>query len=1387
MAIVFLRRLVKIIAGLFALLLLVILTAVILVGYTDSGANLAVRQVTKRIASPDFAVHVGRVSAPLTGHFTIESVSVSDIKGPYAEVDNIVLDWSPMALLRGRFTAESLTADKIALARLPIPGKPAPKKESQGGFSLPIGIDIEKFDFAEIDIAEAVAGEDYPLSASGHARAVTDRISGAIDIEHRTRAGTYVRADVEYAPDQNVLDIKAEVNEPEGGIVATLLKLPGAPALNITVDGDGPLSDWKGHVAASLSGKTLGEIDVRHQLNAESDRTVTITGEGEFSPLTPSEFQSLVEGKTDIDVSATLSPNGRIKIGKGLISTGSFVLTASGTYDKTGENDLDINVDGVNGGSVPFSWPIDDDALSISLENAAFSLHGPANDAELSTTVTLSQLSLPQLSASGVSLAANGTGFNLLTRTGALNLGLSVESLAFRDESLDRMIEAPLSLKSRVTLSPKTVQLDNVALESGAVGATANVDYNLETSEATGHAKLFVLADALPDAVSGMIKDMTRIESDFFLTTASGDAVLKNLEVENGLINAGGEVSLTGGNINATLKAKLSELQRLSPQVSGSAVVDAKITGEIAKPDIDATISADSLQISGETLKDFVAKLSGTADMSAPSGTLSATGTYADAPLSVSANVTSKDGETEISGIDGTVGANTFSGDLVLNKAFQPAGGISFDFPDLKLLAGLAGQKAEGAISGRIELDNANDRIGLSIDARGDRLIVNGITANNLDADMTVSDISALKASGKITLGSVTVSGQTLTDITVAARNEGTTTSFDVTARHDGQPVALKADVSRGDTLAITLNQLEGSPMALNLRLLAPARISIANGTTRIDNLRLGVGGGTVTASGTVGERLNITANINGVSAAIANQFMPSVGASGTISGTVTANGTIARPQADYNLRWDNANLQQANSLGGQPFTLTTSGRYDGNQVTTDTTIINPQGINARITGSVGLTGNRPLNLNVKGKLPMQVASAIAANSGFAITGSANVDATIGGTITSPSYSGDVSVAIDTLTDIRRNISLNNIDGSVRLSGNQLVVSGLTGRLAAGGTVTINGTIGLSGGYPASLTIVADNAVINDGQMLTTTANGTLTVDGPLLSRPLLAGKLTLARTAIVIPDRLPASISQIDIVHEDASKAVLRQAEILAPQQASGAQTTLALDLTIEAPNAIFVRGRGVDAELGGTVRITGTTQDPIVSGGFDLVRGRLSILGRRLTFTQGRITFGGALIPMIDLRADTSAGGTDVTIALQGIANDPQVQLSSSPPLPDDEILAQLLFNQSSSQLSALQIAQLADAVIQLTGGTDQSLFGSIRQVLGVDNLDLSTDSEGNASVSVGKYLNNNTYLEIEQSRDTGTRASINIDIGRNFIVKGSASTSGETTGGIFYEKEY
>src|SRR5690606_31133452 len=136
----------------------------------------------------------------------------------------------------------------------------------------------------------------------------------------------------------------------------------------------------------------------------------------------------------------------------------------------------------------------------------------------------------------------------------------------------------------------------------------------------------------------------------------------------------------------------------------------------------------------------------------------------------------------------------------------------------------------------------------------------------------------------------------------------------------------------------------------------------------------------------------------------------------------------------------------------------------------------------------------------------------------------------------------------------------------------------------------------------------------------------------------------------------------------------------------------------------------------------------DPVVLGGFDLRRGQVSLLAQRINFTQGRITFPGSLDPQLDLTAETSASNITARIGITGRASAPRVGFSSTPELPEDEVLSRLLFNKATAELSPGEAIQLAQAVAQLTGvtGGGDGLVENLRRKLGVDVLDVTAGDD-------------------------------------------------------------
>jgi translocation and assembly module TamB len=580
---------------------------------------------------------------------------------------------------------------------------------------------------------------------------------------------------------------------------------------------------------------------------------------------------------------------------------------------------------------------------------------------------------------------------------------------------------------------------------------------------------------------------------------------------------------------------------------------------------------------------------------------------------------------------------------------------------------------------------------------------------------------------------------------------------------------------------------------------LAPMRLeaagSYADNAVVLERTRLsGADGLDLTASGRVilnpnaPPTLDINAQATSVPASLANAFVPGLGARGTITGTVTAAGTPQAPAVRYDLTWADAAVEQTATAGLSSLQVRATGEYSGDTVTLETSLSGQSNLSLSGGGTISLQGERALDLSFDGQIPFAILAGQFSDLGFVLEGTGTIDLTIGGTAAAPSITGSASSSGARFIDVRRNLAIENLAANVTFNGTEASIDSLAGDLSTGGRISVTGSVGITpgSGFPADLSIILTDATYVDGTLFTATASGTLTITGPLTGGPVLGGRLTLAKAAITVPARLPASLTEIDIRHRNPPPEVVRQLRQIAPEQTSGTARPLALDLQISAPNGVFIRGRGIDAELGGDLTIAGTAAAPQVSGGFEMRRGRIVILTKRLDFTSGEITFGGSLIPVLDLEATTTSSQTTITVNVEGIANDPDITFSSSPALPQDEVLARLIFGQSMSRLSPLQIAQLADAVGQLAGGGSTSLLETLRSNLGVDDLDINTDDTGQTTVSVGRYINNRTYLQVEQGGAEGARATINLDVGRGVKLKAGAGTEGGSAG-IFYEREY
>ncbi|MDK4704285.1 translocation/assembly module TamB [Rhizobium sp. CNPSo 4062] len=1387
-----LGQLVRWIAYAVVAILLLVIAAVLVVGLVPSVTGYAVDQVAKLASTPDRTIAIVAPSGLLNGNLRVGSITVSDTKGPYAKVQNLAIDWSPLSLLRGTFHADRVAADVVDFERLPVSTvapAPATQPASSSGFSLPIAIDIGAIALPDLRVGQAVAGQDFVLAADGSVKANSSSMGLMINASRHDVPDAKLSADIAFAPADNKLKLKTQISEPRDGMLAGLLHLPGGPAVNIDLSGDGPLSNWAGKLQAALDGKPTVAISGHHSLSNDGLHHIDVKGGGDVDSLLPPTMRALFAGQTTIDLSATFDGKGKIDIQTGNLATGSAVLAASGTLDPAGNNSLNANLIGTSG-PVDFRWPMENGEARALISRVDIALTGAAQSVKIDAKAALDSASTPQGNIGQINLSARSDAFNLTGMSGPLQLRLVVGQTAFVSSDLNRLIRAPIALTAPLQLSPDTIGFNNTTLESASIGGTVNGKYTLSSKTLTGNFKLFALPGVLPDGVSNKFEGTISLEGQVAGTVPT-KMTLSNLAVKSNVAEINGNVALNDQSLTTDLSGKVLDLSKLVPNAQGQADIGLKAKGPLSAIGIDATVKAVNVKLAGRLLDTLDIGVTGTADPKAPQANIQANGAIDGKPIRITADAVSKDGRTSIPSLAAEIGTNKLQGKLDLSPSFEPTGALTFDLPDLSLLAALAGQKAEGDLKGSLDIASTNGKIGLKVNANGNGIRRDDLVIGKPAVALAVDDLRAFSANGSIRADTIASGANRIAELNLTFTQQGSRTDFDLKSAYDNAPLTTHGSVeTAGGQTTVNLDSFAGAPRTIPVKLASPTKIVIKDGIASMNGLTLQTGGGSVTVDGTAGQALNINAKIANLPASLANVFAPTLAAEGVISGTVAVTGKATSPAVVFQTNWSGAATSQTKSAGLAQLGIKADGKFADNVVTINTNLTGQSGLALNGGGTVAIAGNKAMALKFAGNLPFDALAGQLAAQGLVMTGTAKIDMQIGGTTAAPAISGTITTDGAKLVDVRRNLTLSGLAVTVALDGRQAVISRLSGNLTSGGSISGSGTVGITpdSGFPADIQMKFNNATYVDGTLVTATVNGTLGIKGPLMTAPMLTGNLRINKASITVPQKLPASLSEINIKHKNAPAAVNAQFKDQKPEAPRSKSTTLGIDLQLDAPSQIFVRGRGIDAELGGNITVRGTAAEPVVSGGFTMRRGRLTILSRRLDFTDtSKITFGGDLTPALNMEATSTAGSTTITVDVTGLATDPQIGFSSSPALPQDEVLAQLIFGQSMSKLSAMQIAQLADAASQLAGGRSTSLFEGLRSHLGVDDLDISTDANGQAQVGAGKYLNKRTYIELQQGASNNTKAIINFNVGRGVKLRGAAGSDGAGEAGVVYEHEY
>lgn len=316
---------------------------------------------------------------------------------------------------------------------------------------------------------------------------------------------------------------------------------------------------------------------------------------------------------------------------------------------------------------------------------------------------------------------------------------------------------------------------------------------------------------------------------------------------------------------------------------------------------------------------------------------------------------------------------------------------------------------------------------------------------------------------------------------------------------------------------------------------------------------------------------------------------------------------------------------------------------------------------------------------------------------------------------------------------------------------------------------------------------------------------------------PELTGKLLLSDAEMNL-GRLESDLARsIVVVEGDARSEIveIESGEKLRGRYYNSLKMNLVLDLP---PSGVWVRGKGLNAEIVGSLKIEKPAQGSLkLVGGLQALRGSFSFQGKEMKIAQGEVVFLGAPKPDPSLRIMCEKQVKDVIVQVHvtGPVSQPKLTFSSIPAMNQVDVLSYLLFDHPAGDLNSKERVQLQDRASSFLGSQASTV---LKQVFGDSpyapdslkyrsstgrsdrsSLSGSTSTVGSSDkgeggvVEIGKHITPDLYVNYGKGvlGENGNQVQIEYRLNRHLSVQteiGGTSTGTQQSGvDVFWRHDF
>lgn len=1358
------------------------LFAAILLLDSQIGHRFVIDRIAELSPRSGLKIEVGRIEGSIFDEATLHDIVLRDPEGVFMMVPEAELQWRPFSWLRSGLDIRKLVLHRGELGRLPKlrPGDPDAPLLPQ------FDIRVDHFELDRLTLGEKVIGQRRRIDLVSKADIRQGRVLLSVDSQLGGSDRLTGRIDAE--PDRDRFDLDADYVAPRSGVLAGLT---GAQSeIRAKVFGKGKWSAWNGGLYVTQDAKPFAAFRLTNRAGrygvlgqAYPNGLLTGTAKAAIGPALSLRFEGTFQDSV---------LNGNV-----WSAAAAFKANAGGKIDFA-QNRVEglVTKVAVDRPNLIFASPRLDGV------RLAGTLDGPFRGLTFSHELQVDRLRAGTTLAQGLRTAGvaryDGGRF-------VLPIDLTAAKVVTGNAQLDPRF-AGGSVKGELVLAGTRLTSDNLAINlRGLVarlalrGDTARARYALAGPVT---ARGFALPNlGLVDADAKILASIGAGAPWQLAVNAKG----RMTRVDNATLAsiAGGNIRFSGGvNLaqNAPILFRDARLtaNKVSLRVSGRRLADGRTTFAGGGRHVDYgpfTVRADVGSGGPRAVLVFASPwpAAGLTDVR-----------VALAPIRDGFRIETSGGSM-LGPFDGTLGLFSSPGGPT-RVAIERFKVWQTDVTG-QLLLGKAG------VSGNLALNGGGLDGTVRIDPQGSGQRVQALVTANQARFGGPTPLSI--ARGRLEASGFLAKGRTTIDATVTGEGIASGRLFigrlaanAKLVNGSGSVVASIAG-SRGSRFALTgTGQISPDRVVVlasgeyaGRRITMPRRAVLTRdrrGGWLLAPTQIGFGSGIVIASGNVlGGRTDLALKMARMPLSVGDIFVSDLGLGGTASGVVNyraAPGTVPTGDAALTIK---GLTRSGLVLSSKPIDLALVGRLSSSAFETRA-VIREGGetrgrVQARVTGmpAAGSLIERLRGGGLFAQLrysgPADALWRLVAVETFDLTGPLSIAADVTGRIDEPRVRG--SVASDDLrvqsalsgTDLRAVKARGSFDGS------RLRLSSFRGSTKGGGGVVGAGTVDLSNlgtrGPGIDLRIAASNALLIDRDDMAARLSGPLRIVSDGVGGT-IAGRVTLSSARWMLGRAAnPAALPNI------RTREINQRADA-APARVVASPWRYLIDA--RALNQVHVRGLGLDSEWSANVRLRGTTAAPVIFGQADLIRGGYEFAGKRFELTRGRIRFFGENPPdpQLDIAAEAEVDALSARIAIGGTAQKPIITFSSTPALPEEEVLSRLLFGSSIANISAVEALQLGAAVASLQGGGGLDPINKLRSAVGLDRLRIVGADPvlgRGTSIAVGKYLGRRFFVELVTDGQGYSATSLEFRVTRWLALLATISTVGNESVNVKVSRDY